>query len=115
MRQSWVILIIKPRPGLVGKNVRNAVNSSEKKFPRKAPAYFYDECSESGELLQDLVFSGEIFIFIAFSGFFTNNKLPYSDSNLSCLSCQQLRIPLRHLSITSIIFLLNLNQIRQVM
>ena len=55
---------------------------------------------------------GELFIFTAFNGILTNNPLADRDSKIAPNACLQLPIPLLHLSLTSMIFLLNLKQVQ---
>ena len=86
-------------------NVRIAVNSGDKNSPHRF-------AMNAVNFLRFAIFSGEIFIFTAFTGFLTKKKLPYTGLNLWFPACQQLRIPLRNLSLPSSTFFVNLNQIQ---
>ena len=82
-------------------NVRLAVNSSEKKlFHRKAPASFSVDC---GEFLRFLA------VKIFFHGIHRNSyKKPVQRFEPLPSACHQLRNPLRHLSLTWLIFPVNM-------
>ena len=82
-------------------NVRLAVNSGEKKlFHRKAPASFSVDCGEFLRFLAVKIF------FTAFTGILTTKTVQRFEPLPS--ACHQLRNPLRHLSLTSLIFPVNM-------
>ena len=106
----------------VEKNAGIVVKNAET-FHRKAATPFSDAYGNGGDILYDLCFlaanfarftvlAAKILIFTAIKGICTNKIEPYTHSNLPHPTCTQLLMQVCLLSLSAMIFFVNLNQIQ---